>query len=630
MNYLYAEHIAKSYADKLLFSDLAISINKGEKVALVAKNGTGKTTLLNILAKRDVPDSGQVTLKNDIQVGYLSQDPSFQEGVTVFDAIFRAETPVLQAVRQYEKALYQQQQSASEEAQNKLQKAIEEMDHRQAWDFEAQVKQILGKLSITDYNQKVDQLSGGQKKRLALAQLLLEEPDFFILDEPTNHLDLDMIEWLEQYLARQNLTLLLVTHDRYFLNRITHRIIELDEGQLFSYQGNFEYFLEKKEEREQREAQEHQKAKQLLKKELSWVKQQPKARGTKDKARIESTKKLQDKVESTSSPQELKMDVEMKRMGSKILELHNISKSFDQRTIIEQLSYKFSKKERMGIIGKNGTGKSTFLNLITNLEEPDTGKIVWGETVQIGYYRQEGIKLNEDKRVIDVITDIAEHIVLGPNLKMTAKQFLNHFLFPPKTQYTYVSKLSGGEKRRLYLMTVLMKRPNFLILDEPTNDLDLMTLQVLEDFLENFDGCLVVVTHDRYFMDKLVDHLFVLEGDGKIEDFPGTYTQYREYQRQQKQEKSDKPSSSKEKASKKDKTEKTQKKLSYKEKREYEKLEKEIEELERKKEELSEQISTSATDHESIANLSEELGEIMQQIDEKTNRWMELAEKTEK
>ncbi|MBL7995600.1 ABC-F family ATP-binding cassette domain-containing protein, partial [bacterium] len=531
MNLLSTENISKSFGIKTLFKDLSFGIEEGQKTALIALNGAGKTTLLNMLTGRDTPDSGKIILRNQLTVGYLEQNPKFNESATVLESIFQADHPKLRVISTYEAAMEESELGSAPQNQKNLADAMEAMEHLKLWDYEYKIKEILSHLKITHLHQIVGTLSGGQRKRVALARVLVEEPDLLILDEPTNHLDLDMIEWLEEYLSRPNLTLFLVTHDRYLLDNVCDEILELDQGELFRYTGNYSYFLEKKAEREDISGRELDHLRNRLRHELEWIKRQPKARTTKSKSRVDAFYGLQERAAGKTPEEKLKLEVQMKRIGGKILELKKIHKNYGELTVLNGFDYVFKKGERIGIVGSNGTGKSTFLNVITGLETADSGNIDIGETIQFGYYSQKGLNVNEDKRVIDIVREFAEVISIGDGVKLTASQFLNLFQFPPAAQHTPVSKLSGGEKRRLYLLTVLIKNPNFLILDEPTNDLDLTTLNILEEFLMNFQGCLLVVSHDRYFMNRLVDHLFVFEGDGVVKDFNGNYAEYRESQK---------------------------------------------------------------------------------------------------
>ncbi len=627
MNYLSVEGLTKTYGERVLFEDLSFGLSKGDKFALIANNGTGKTSMLKIIASMDTADRGEVALRNGIRIGYLDQNPSFDEHLTINEMITGNNSHVLDIIAQYELALVRQTENYNDATQKEFELASSKMDEADAWDYDRKMKQILAKFQITDLDLKIELLSGGQKKRLALALVLLDNPELLILDEPTNHLDVEMIEWLEKFLMQTNITLFMVTHDRYFLDRVCNHILELHNGNLFHHKGNYSYFLLKRAEREVVYDTEISKAGKLMKKELDWMRKMPKARGTKAKSRVDAFYETEKKAKSKKPVQDLKLEVKMSRIGGKILELKKVHKSYGDLKILDGFDYTFKKGERIGIVGKNGVGKSTFLNIITQKEEADTGKINVGETIIYGYFSQQGIQLKEDKRVIEVLKDIAEVITLGDGKKLSASQFLEHFLFPPEMQYTYVSKLSGGEKRRLYLLTVLIKNPNFLILDEPTNDLDLLTLQKLEEFLEGYGGCVILVTHDRYFMDKLVDHLFIFEGDGKIKDFNGTYTEYRSSQLdREKEARSNEKSTTPKPAAPVVKKEKEKKKLSYNEKREYESLEGEIAKLEEEKNQLEEKLATGDQDYEALSNISNRIGEILESVDEKTMRWMELDE----
>lgn len=624
MNYLTVENVNKSYGEKVLFSNLSLQIAKNQKIALVAKNGTGKSTLLRVLSGQELPEgeTAMVQFRKGIRIGILEQEPDFRDGDTIMEAVFDSNNELIQAVKEYTRAF---QNPDDDKA---MQVALAKMEDLKAWDFEAKIKEILSKLNIKDLGQRIATLSGGQKKRLSLAKLIIEEPDFLILDEPTNHLDLEMIEWLEKYLAQPNLTLLMVTHDRYFLERICNNIIELDGGNVYRYKGNYSEFLEKKMLREENDDVVLDKNKKLLKKELEWVRRMPKARGTKAKSRVDAFHKLKDDTEGHHKKEKLQIDIKGQRMGSKILEAHYISKSYGDLKIVEDFDYKFKKKERVGIVGPNGAGKSTLLKLLTKEIRPDSGKIVVGGTIVFGHYTQDGIQLEEDKRVIDVIRDIAEYIPLDKGAKLTAAHLLERFMFSRKHQQVYVSQLSGGERRRLYLLSVLMENPNFLILDEPTNDLDIVTLNVLEDFLMDFPGCLIIVSHDRYFMDKIVDHLFIFEGEGKIKDFNGTYTEYRANKLAQERAKTKEDRQPKSNNNKKETTKKDsdKPKLTYMERKEFNKLEKEIEKLENKKAIIVEKFNDTSISAEEIKALSIELNELNSTIEEKELRWMELAE----
>jgi ABC transport system ATP-binding/permease protein len=622
MNYLSVENLVKSYGIKTLFRNISFGVDRGQRVALIAGNGTGKSSLLKILVGKDTADSGAVTFRKDIKIGYLDQQPEIDEQKTVLDEVLSSDNAILVAIREYEECLLLQENGQLNES--KFQAAYEKMEDLQAWDYESRIKQILFQLKITKLDQKTGELSGGQKKRVALAKVLSEDPDLLILDEPTNHLDFDMIEWLENYLSRQSVTLLMVTHDRYFLDRVCNEIIELDNGKLYNYKGNYSYFLEKKDEREFNEQREQDKSRNLLRKELEWIRKMPKARTTKSKSRIDAFYDLQDKTGNKKVEKKLTLDVKMSRIGGKVLEMKKVYKSYEDKVILKGFDYTFKTGERIGIAGSNGSGKSTFLNIITGKEKADSGKINLGETIVVGYYSQDGLVLKEDKRVIEVVKDIAEVIPLGDGSKLTASQFLQHFMFPPEMQYTYVSKLSGGEKRRLFMLTVLIKNPNFLILDEPTNDLDLLTLNALEDFLMNYKGCLLLVSHDRYFMDKLVDHLFIFEGNGVTRDFLGNYSDYREYQTEKEKVEKQQQKSPEEKTEAK--TSDSPKKYTFQQKKEYEQLEKEIEKLEAKKKEIEEGLFSGTLSNEAISSQSLELGKVIEDIETKTTRWLELGE----
>lgn len=619
MNYLSVENLTKSFGERILFQDITFGIDQGQKVAFVAKNGTGKSTFLKILFGTESYDSGNVVFRKGIKTGFLKQSPSFNDESSISEVIFNSESAQIKAIINYEKAAKNPNDSEA------LQQAFDKMDALDAWNYETKIKQILGQLNIHDLDQKISKLSGGQQKRIALAQVLIEEPDFIILDEPTNHLDVEMIEWLENYLAKENITLLMVTHDRYFLERVCNEIIELDDETLYKYKGNYSYFLEKKQEREEIFEANVSKAKNLFRKELEWMRRQPKARGTKAKSREDAFYETKAVAHQKKENKSVDIEINMNRLGSKILEIHHARKSFGDLKILDDFNYVFKQKERVGIVGKNGVGKTTFLDLILGKQEVDGGKIVLGETVVFGYYTQSGMKLKDDKKVIETIKDIAEVIPLTKGKKITASQLLERFLFPKNMHYNLVEKLSGGEKRRLYLLTILMKNPNFLILDEPTNDLDILTLNVLEDFLMDFPGCLIIVSHDRYFVDKLVDHLFVFEGEGKVKDFIGNYNDYRHWAKTNRTpaEPSNKQPEEKEKTKK---IEQPKTKLSYKEKVEFEQLEKDIPVLEKKKVELNNLLLTNITDHEELLKVTDELGEVSKQLEEKSDRWLELSE----
>lgn len=636
MNYLSIENLTKTYGEKTLFKNISFGIEQGQKLALIAKNGSGKSTLLRIICGKDIPDSGNIVSRNGISIAYLDQDPQFDEQSNVIENIFRADNPILKIIKEYEFCLEEVNLDPSTENLEKLQQISAQMDDAAAWDYDVKVKQILFELKVTNLHQAISETSGGQRKRVALSRVLIEAPDLLIMDEPTNHLDLAMVEWLENYLSRQDMALLMVTHDRYFLDNVCDEIIEMDNHQLYRYKGNYSYFLEKKAEREFNEGRETDKARNLMRTEIEWMRRMPKARGTKSKARIDAFYDLKDKAAGKAKQQALQLNVKMNRIGGKVIELKKLYKNFGDLKVVKGFDYTFKTGERIGIVGKNGVGKSTFLNMLMGLEQADSGKINVGETVVFGYYSQQGMILNEDKRVIEVVKEIADVIPMGDGSKITASQFLQLFQFPPDSQYTYVSKLSGGEKRRLYLLTVLMKNPNFLILDEPTNDLDLLTLNTLEDFLLNFKGCLLIVSHDRYFMDKLVDSLFVFEGDGIISGFTGNYAEYRD--KQEEIERIEKENSKlKNKSVSLENTEvpsnlaasEKKNKLSFKEKYELEQLEKEIPVLEKEKEQLTEKMNTPSGNHLELQQAAERFAEVSTLLDEKSMRWLELSELVE-
>jgi ATP-binding cassette subfamily F protein uup len=620
MNFLSVEALTKSYGDKMLFSDVTFGVDQGQKVALVAKNGSGKTTLLKCLMSVEPFDSGRVVYRKDISVVFMQQADELNPELTILEAVFDHDLPEIRAVKKYNEAMA----SGNEDLLNDV---YQELTDLNAWDIEVKISQILSVLKLDDSSLRIAQLSGGQKKRVALAKVLISEADFLILDEPTNHLDLDMIEWLEEFLSKSNSTILMVTHDRYFLEVVCDTILELADQTLYRYKGNFSYFLEKKSERQEQLQSTIDKARNTFKKELEWIRRQPKARGTKQKARVENFQDVKKTASQRIQEDEIDIPVKMERLGTKILEMHKVSKSFSDRVILNQFSYVFKRKERLGIVGNNGTGKSTFLNMIQGIEPVDAGSVVVGETVVFGYYNQELIKVPDDKKVIDVIRDIAEYIPLEKGRQMSAAQFLEKFLFPRDMHYHFVHKLSGGEKRRLKLMTVLMKNPNFLILDEPTNDLDIFVMSVLEDYLRSFEGCLVVVSHDRYFMDKMVDHLFVFQGQGNIKDLVGNYTEYRKDL-----VRSDKPVKEVEKTEPifipevQELKQVEKRKLSFKEKMEFDNLEKELASLESKKEQLTSILTDSSKSNQEIMNAGNELTEVVSKIDQVTERWMELAE----
>ncbi|MFX1702563.1 ABC-F family ATP-binding cassette domain-containing protein [Chitinophaga sp. CC14] len=632
MHYVTVEGLTKSFGTKPLFRDISFHIEEGDKIALVALNGTGKSTLLRILCGKDVPDSGKVWIHKDVTVVMLEQQSDFDLSKTVIENIFNHNNPVLNAIKEYELLT----EEGHEPDLDKLTDSIAKMDELNAWHFDTKVKQILGKLNIHNLDQPVGSLSGGQQKRVALAKVLIEigfehKHVLLIMDEPTNHLDVSMIEWLENYLDQEKVTLLLVTHDRYFLDSVCNEVMELDQEQLFIYKGDYENYLEKKAAREESEKSSVDKARNLYRKELEWMRKQPKARTTKSKSRQDAFYEVKEKASTKVADQQLELNVKMTRLGGKILELKKVYKSFGDLKILKGMDYTFKKGERVGIVGKNGVGKSTFLNMLLGTEQPDSGKINIGETIVFGNYSQTGLVVKEDMRVIEFVKNIAENFPLADGTKVSAAQFLELFLFPAEKQYTYISKLSGGEKRRLHLLSILFRNPNFLVLDEPTNDLDLPTLSILESFLQEFQGCVIIVSHDRYFMDKLVEHLFVFEGDGEIRDYPGNYTQYREWQKEEDKKKAIAP--------KKEVTtpvvvtaaplaENKGRKMSFKEKRELELLEKEIEQLETEKKKIEASLSSGELPFDKMEPLTHRIGEIIQLLDEKGMRWLELSDMT--
>lgn len=627
MHLLSASQISKSFGEVVLFENLSFSIHQNQKIAFVAKNGSGKTTILNIIIGKDTPDTGEIVTRNGLRMAVLEQEPVLDPKLSIEESILQGDMPILKVIADYEHAL---QNTDDADA---YQKAFEAMERHNAWEFETQYKQLLTRLKLEDVEQLVGNLSGGQKKRLAMAKALLSKPDLLILDEPTNHLDLEMIEWLEQYFAQTDMTLFMVTHDRYFLERVCNEIIELDEGQMFSYKGNYSYYLEKKEERMAVWETETGKAQQLFKKELNWMRRQPKARTTKSKSRIDDFHSIKERASQRRKDHVIQLELQMQRLGSKIVEFHKVSKSFEDITILKGFEYVFKKGERIGIIGKNGTGKTTFLKLLTQTLQPDMGKVVIGETVQFGFYTQDGIAIKPGQKVIEVIREYGEYIPLAKGRQISAQQLLERFLFDRKKQYDFVEKLSGGERKRLYLCTVLIQNPNFLILDEPTNDLDIVTLNVLEEFLLDFPGCLVVVSHDRYFMDKIVDHLLVFEGEGKVSDFPGNYSDYRDYNNSLDAATSADKTVSKTSSGNADiehnQKENQAQKLSYNEQKEFKNLESKIRSLELDKQQLEVKFLDPELTPEQIAKLSEQLQQVQSQLEAKEARWFELSEKLE-
>lgn len=615
--YLQVENLTKSFGDLVLFNGISFGIAEGQRIGLIAKNGSGKTTLLNILAGKEGYDEGKITFRRDLRVGYLEQSPKYPEELTVLEACFYHGNSTVELIKEYERCM----ETPGNPGMDEL---LVRMEHEKAWDYERRAKQILSQLKIRDFSQKIGHLSGGQLKRVALANILITEPDLLILDEPTNHLDLDMTEWLEEYLNRGSLSLLMVTHDRYFLDRVCSEIIEIDNRQLYSYKGNYSYYLEKRQERIEATNAEIARANNLYRTELEWMRRMPQARGHKARYREEAFYELEKVAKQRTYDANVKLDVKASYIGSKIFEADHLRKRFGDLKILDEFSYIFARYEKMGIVGNNGTGKSTFIKILMGLEKPDSGTLDIGETVRFGYYSQEGLQFNEQMKVIDVITDIAEVIELGNGKRLTASQFLQHFLFTPETQHSYVYKLSGGERRRLYLCTVLMRNPNFLVLDEPTNDLDIVTLQVLEEYLQNFNGCVIVVSHDRYFMDKVVDHLLVFKGQGDIRDFPGNYSDYRDWKLAKAEH---------EKEVAKPKEEKTQRvrlndkrRMTFKERKEFEQLEKEIAALEEEKKQIEDALCSGTLSVDELTEKSKRLPLLNDELDEKTMRWLELSE----
>ena len=619
ISFLQVEHLTKAFGDNLLFGDISFGITDNQRVALIAKNGMGKTTLLNIIAGREDYQEGQLSFKRDLRIAYLDQSPEFPEGLSVIDACLQTDNEAVRTIAEYEHCLLSGDHTHLAELTNR-------MDVLKAWDYEVRIKQILGKLKITDFEQKIGELSGGQLKRVALANVLIAEPELLILDEPTNHLDLEMVEWLEDLLRRSSMALLMVTHDRYFLDRVCTDIIEIDRCSLFKYAGNYSYYLEKRQERIEAFTTETERAINLYRTELDWMRRQPQARATKAKSRIDRFYDIEERAKTRTNNDTVQLDVKASYLGSKIFEAKYITKSYGDVKIVEDFFYTFSRYEKMGIIGKNGTGKSTFLKMLLGQVKPDSGSFDIGETVVFGYYSQDGLQFDEQMKVIDVVRDIAEEINMGNGRKMSASQFLQHFLFTTETQYNYVYKLSGGEKRRLYLCTVLMRNPNFLVLDEPTNDLDIVTLNILEDYLRSFKGCVIVVSHDRFFMDKVVDHLMVFEGNAAVRDFPGNYSQYRDSEDERETEKPQRISTGKDKPVSEADNQPQKRKLSFREKKEFESLELEIQLLEDEKSSLEMQLSSGLLSSVEVVSISERYAGLNSLIDDKTMRWLDLSE----
>lgn len=623
--YLQVENLTKSYGFKCLFENISFGIDQGQRVSIIAPNGTGKSTLLKIISGKEIYDSGKITFNNDIRIGYLPQEPDFPNDITIIESCFTTKNEVTNCIKEYERLIDQQQIGLENDAE--LQKAIADMDRLDAWNYESKIKQILGKLDLHNLSQPINELSGGQKKRLALGNVLITQPDFILLDEPTNHLDLEMIEWLEDFLNHSKMTILMVTHDRYFLDNVCSNIIELDNNTLYQYKGNYNYYLEKREERITNFNAETLRVQNLYRKELDWIRRQPQARGHKAQYRIDAFKEIEERAKKRIQEKQVTLGVKSAYIGSKIFEAQYINKSFDDKIILKDFYYNFSRYEKLGIIGNNGTGKSTFIKLLLGEIEPDSGKFDIGDTIKFAYFSQNGIDFNPGTKVIDAVRNIAEEITLGNGKKLSASQFLNHFLFSPEKQHNYIENLSGGEKRRLYLCTILIKAPNFLILDEPTNDLDITTLNILEDYLINFKGCVIVISHDRYFMDKIVDHILIFHGNGNIQDFPGNYTDYREWKELKEAEKRDteksKPSNTIKKLKSSNSNNKP--KLSFKEKKEMETLENELSILEETKKNIENELSITS-DTDKIINLSKQYEETNNAIDIKTNRLLELYE----
>lgn len=619
---LQVENLTKSFGDLVLFENISLAVDDGRRIALVAKNGTGKTTLLNIIAGREHPNAGSIVPRRDLRIAYLEQSPAYPAGMTVLEACFHSDNPALKAIAEYERAIHDPSGAG-------LQEAMARMDALEAWDYEQRAKRILSQLKISDFGQRVETLSGGQLKRVALANVLISESDMLILDEPTNHLDTDMTQWLEEYLSSIGAGLLMVTHDRYFLDKVCSDILEIEDRQIYHYAGNYSYFLEKKQERETANSAQRASDMNLYRKELEWMRRQPQARATKARSRIDAFRDLESRLQTTRDAGDVRLDVKASRIGTKIFEARDVCKRYGELTILDRFNYTFSRYEKLGIVGDNGCGKSTFLKLLTGIEQPDSGVIDLGETVRFGYYCQQGLEFDERKRVIDVVSEIAEEIDLGDGRRMSASQFLQHFLFTPETQHNFVARLSGGERRRLYLCTVLMRNPNFLVLDEPTNDLDIITLGILEEYLHNFKGCVIIVSHDRYFVDKVADHLLVFCGKGEIKNFTGTYSDYVEWKREYEAARRAEAAQARSKpTTTRTPTEASAPhKLSFNEKRELEALEVEIPALEAEKAALEAALSSGTLPVEELTAQSQRIGELIGLIDQKSMRWLSLSER---
>ena len=626
-NYITIENVSKSYGEKELFSSVGFGINKGQKIALVAENGSGKSTLMKIIANRETPDNGSVSFRKSIAVSYLEQHPLQTENASIIDVLFNSPTPLMKTVKRYEQALLNSTKFSDENTEKELSDAMLEMDCQNAWNYESQIKEILGKLNITDLTKNVATLSGGEKKKVALCAVLISKSEVLLLDEPTNHLDIEMIEWLEEYLSTANQTILFVSHDRYFIDKVSTEIYELEKGQICKYEGKFDYYLEKKAQRQQQESASLAKAKNLYKKELEWIRRMPQARGTKSRARIEAFNELKETVSNVNVTKYAELTVKAQRIGGKILEINNINKSFGERKIIDDFSHIYKKGDKIGIIGKNGSGKTTLLDIITEKIKPDSGKVTLGQTIKIGYYTQNPLEEKPDTKVIDIVKKISENILLADGTSMGASQYLTHFGIPPYKQHTHYGNLSGGEKRLLNLLCILMANPNFLILDEPTNDLDIHTQMKLETFLEQYQGCLMIVSHDRHFLDRIVSQLFIFNKEGKIKEFPGNYTDYlikeKENQKQQRliEDKKEKPTLIKKKESR------NKVKLTYKEQKEKEEIEDLLPKMEVRKKDIEKLLSSGELINESLIEITQEYQTLLEEIEQKEFRWLELCSK---